>query len=221
MSQIPAENYLRTYLYNARVLLVGGADFDPSEYEKEDHDVWVRVNNHYLEQGGRCDVLYTGGCEELDLSEAPQVVIECRPLPDELVQRDWIKFLVETLNRKYLRYDTHLYQETNPFGPEHEWLNNLHRELDTMPLTGMIAVAHLLSMPIKELELAGFDFYQRGGVLPSRRDSHGIYPQVEWLAEQCVKDKRLIVDERLGNTLQKFLSLKDLRLIEYYKGQHA
>jgi hypothetical protein len=205
MNHLETENFLRSYLYKAKVLLIGGGSFYLQDhYQDEDDRIWIRVNNHYTEQGGPCHILYTSGTQEPEELEH-HFVIECKPLPEK-DGNGW-----DEATQYYLRYDTHTYKETNPFGPEHEWLNNLHRELGTMPLTGMIAVSHLLSMPILELELAGFDFYSMNGISPRVRDSHEIFPQIEWLAEQTLKDKRLIVPETLEPKLGKALINRQLR----------
>lgn len=213
MTHLETENFLRSYLYKAKVLLVGGGPFNPEEFIDEGYDVWVRINNHYLIQGGRVDVLYTSGAQDPEEGLEHSIVVNCHPVEPTQEASPW-----ESVGMRYLRYDTQLYQGANPYGPEHEWLNKLHRELDTMPLTGMIAVAHLLSMPIAELELTGFDFYQRMGIQPHHRDSHLLYPQIEWLGEQCAKDKRILVDEKLGSVVMKFIALKELRTAEYYQG---
>jgi hypothetical protein len=181
------ENALRSGLHGARVLLVGGGNVDLSQYDDRDPTIWVRVNNHAHRQGGRADIIYTSGTEPPAEPYRESFIIECRPIPGD--PSTW-----ERPNR-FIRYDTSLYSGRNPNGAVHEWVNSLHRELDTIPLTGIIAVAHLLSFPIGELELTGFDFYQSDG--KDNRDSHYLPAQMDWLKRQHDKDKRLILSPKL------------------------
>lgn len=90
----------------------------------------------------------------------------------------------------------------NPYGYDAQWSNTLCRELQTLPLTGIIAIAHLLTLPISSLLLTGFDFYSiSSGVLPVMRDSHYIPPQVEWLRRILRTDTRVTADRSLTELL--------------------
>lgn len=191
---IKEENFLRSRLFEAEVVLIGGGEVDLAEYQRSDRPlVFARVNNHTARQGGRADMVYTSGTEAPLLDYRGSFIIECRPLPD-IPPSTWER------PRGFLRYDTNFYSGPNPYGPEHEWLNSLHHELNTIPLTGMIAVAHLLSMPIQSLELIGFDFYKAEG--KDTRDSHFLPAQMEWLERQVDRDRRLLLSPDLRNQIK-------------------
>jgi hypothetical protein len=212
MTNLETENYLRSFVYNARVLLVGGAEFTEHEaqlFSSKDFDVVARVNNHYTDQGGLVDVLYTAGSQEPESELEDCIIIQCSPLPDE-EESSWSNLGYRNRNR-FLRFDTNCYQGSNPFGPENEFINLLYKEFKSMPFTGMIAVNHLLMMPIKSLTLIGFDFYQRAGILPSHRDSHGVWQQVIWLFGRFIRDCRLQLSDQLVALMEKTASAHDYR----------
>jgi hypothetical protein len=212
MINLETENYLRSFVYNARVLLVGGAEFTEQEaqqFSSSEIDVVARVNNHYIDQGGLVDVLYTAGSQEPESELQDCVIVQCSPLPDE-EESSWSK-LGDRNRNKFLRLDTNCYEGTNPFAPEHEFINLLYKDFKSMPFTGMIAVNHLLMMPIKSLTLIGFDFYQRAGILPSHRDSHAIWVQVLWLFGRYVKDPRLQLSDQLVSLMLKAASAHGYR----------
>lgn len=99
------------------------------------------------------------------------------------------------------------------------------RATKTIPNTGVLAIAHLLSLPIRSLHVTGFDFYTspyfpgmagfsdeqaaRGlfaygswGQSPYENQPHKQQPQMVYLADLYRKDKRLTFDDvakaRLG-----------------------
>jgi hypothetical protein len=217
IKNIENENYLRAYLYNAKVLLIGGADISDEqmqELEAGSFDIWVRVNDHYKRQGGRTEVLYVSGTQEADKSLSHSVIVECKP---EGLESAWLDVGQENGN-KYLWFDVNLYADTNPYGGEHEWLNNFYRQIGSMPFTGMIATKHLLTLPIKSLALVGFDFYQQHGIVPHHRNSHLIYPQAKWLRDTAHFDYRVSIEPKLSDMLDK---LESARLHREAKNQQS
>jgi hypothetical protein len=209
-TNIPNENYLRSYLYNANVLLVGGAEISREkmeELEAANYDIWVRVNDHYKTQGGRAEVIYVSGTQEADTSLEHSVIVECKP---EGLASDWQQVGSDNGN-KYIWFDVNTYRAPNPFGGEHEWLNNFYRDLGTMPFTGMIALKHLLNLPIKSISLVGFSFYERLGIIPHSRNSHFIYPQAEWLYNISHKDYRISLEPEFYTILEKLEAARQHR----------
>ena len=87
-------------------------------------------------------------------------------------------------------FDTNIYRGRAWHGAAFEWCNDFTSSLDTMPLTGIMAVAHLLRFPISQLSLTGFDFYaDRINRIPARRDSHDLLVQAHWLLQLLFKEE--------------------------------
>lgn len=84
-----------------------------------------------------------------------------------------------------------------------EFVNTLAKELRTSPLSGIIAVAWALQLPIRQLYLSGFIFYYdaQRKKCPVKRDSHLIRPQIEWLRKRFWYDARIQVCENTFNVL--------------------
>lgn len=102
------------------------------------------------------------------------------------------------------------------------------REVGTSPLVGMVAVKHLLTMPIESLTITGCDFYLSGygkdyGGLDYRQwvkrtegtigPTHDGPRQLRWLADQRQRDPRLNFDEELDR-IAKLPALPDKKAME-------
>jgi len=181
----------RDFFFDKSVAIVGGAD----EWESEDADrcdIVAQVNSHWLRHLGRCDLLYTRQWLPCACVPSPRVYLDVHgPAPDRL----W-------LLRKLRFLDFNIYNKPGPHGPDLAWCNVFCRELNTMPLTGIMAIRHLTLQPIRSLYITGFTFYAENGKIPERRDSHDLRPQVEWLQNLLRTDLRVSVDETLKKLLE-------------------
>lgn len=97
--------------------------------------------------------------------------------------------------------DRHLAE--HPLGIENHWANGFAYDLDTIPFSGICAVKFFETLPVSEIRITGFDFYEENGELPFAIPPHEIAPQLEWLAHKCRTDYRFKPDRRLSETLNK------------------
>lgn len=198
-------------LQGKRVALVGGAqpDFCAGDYLQA--DLVVHVNNHWLRHRGRIEALYHNcnrdvPIEELDAEGFPwdalQFVIGNRT---QCGHRKLAKRL-EEIGVLYIDPSHDEFGGPNPFGPEHEWLNDFRKRLQCHPLMGVIAAYHLLIYPIDRLFLTGFTFYHergRGAGFPAQINAHQIMPQVNWLRSVMVEDNRVRLDAILEEIMDQ------------------
>lgn len=199
--ELQAHQCLYEAVKDKRVVLVGGAEtFDRDSLDQ--YDLVVRTNNHYLRQGDRVDWLYLGAG------------VMPAKLPSET------RFLSYRVDYSMAQIDTtavtlvpYHYRKKRATDYIHglDWLDILANSLDTLPLTGIIAIAHIRSLRVSALHVTGFDFYQSDGSVPARRDSHDIPQQIEWLKRLLMCDKRISVDERLQKLLSSNYSVQPVQ----------
>lgn len=109
------------------------------------------------------------------------------------------KDLCNSLNVPCFRYCGDLHLEDCPLSPEWNWLSELHQEMDTKPLTGLVPV-RLFTEVLKGsrwLEMTGYNFYlnQNTNEIPYRLGTHKIPQQVDWLRRQVDKYNILLRPE--------------------------
>lgn len=203
------------YLCNKSVLLVGGSpQFDIKELN--DYDVIIRINDHVIVQGGRCDVLYHTvrglGLESYKLLFAN--IVPCFAWLN-VVDGPWESGL--NPKRMAQNYEKHFESNGckvgyfaqgewlfwNPYGPEHEWLNALHKRHNCKLLTGLVALAHIMRSKAKSITLTAMDLYTRINAnenLPKSREgyrhSHFLPGQVSFLKE-AKQDSRVRLPQQL------------------------
>lgn len=86
------------------------------------------------------------------------------------------------------------------------WLRDLGKKLGALPLTGLVALEHVLQHDIKSVKLLGFTFYHDGKKFPEVVGSHRIARQVDYVRELLQNDSRVSADDKL----MKLLGLKDM-----------
>lgn len=83
-----------------------------------------------------------------------------------------------------------------------EWLPSFHIQLGTVPLTGLVALCHVLFFQPKEVFLTGFDFYAVGKMIRAINGyCHLIYPQWRFLRDITLTNKKISIDETLWKVL--------------------
>lgn len=211
---------LYEFLYDKSVVLIGGKD-NYDENIINSADVVVRVNQHVLRQGGRCEGLYVATCDPCRLSEleTPPVFMAWRI--SGVYAQEYREY---ALRNRLLRipYQNERYGKVSPHGPEYEWTNIFGHELNAKPFTGVLAIKHLCSFPIRTLYVTGMDMhtglesrkpdengeqtrrYSDVGIVGRhilKRGPHEIYPQLYWLDAYAEYDKRLVLCDDLREAL--------------------
>jgi len=199
------------------VHVVGGCDdgLDKRMFECDDFPTVVRINDHWLRQGGRIDVAYCG-CPQhvLDMAERwrgksvkPKLVMLGMSLErngsSQLHER-----AIQTCQELQIeveRFDVRRYERCNRHGPEYEWCNALWKRLKTMPLTGVLAVCDILERHSPEFVfVTGFSFYASvAGNIPEKRHSHKLKSQVDLFRTYFQTNARFMPDEPLKDLLLK------------------
>jgi hypothetical protein len=211
-----ADNYI-DYLRGKNVLLVGGKSGTkiPVGY-----NIVVRVNDHVLFQGGRCDVLYhtirSTGLEDMLLLQHPEIVprfawlnLVDSPYEVGLAARPVYDFFTshyQALGAKVGFFAQGEWLHNNPYGEPFEWLNDIHKKHNCKLLTGLVALADLLMHPVKSLKVIGMDLYiDEPKDVPDYRHSHYIPGQIKFL-EDAMKDKRLQLPQGMLAAMAKYKS---------------
>jgi hypothetical protein len=218
----PDTDDYREFLDGASVVLIGGADNYRDVYNHG--EVVVRTNNHWQRQAGACDIIYHTVCGG-DLSPESNVAA----LPEEglsflflnLVDTEYevgsfveprYKMLADGAKRNYGNdvgvglFAQGEWLEANPYGAEHEWLNQLHKKYNCKLLTGLVALADLLRYDPYDIFVCGMDLYKNDGA-PTRegwRHSHKLDGNIQFLIDS-LDDSRVTYDEPLMDALHPFL----------------
>lgn len=194
------------WLHRQSIMLVGGGKtIDWLQVHGKHEMAWI---NHHWDRKSPIDIHYVSGCR--DLSEMtthyryrPEFIWMnipmCYCVPD--MRQEPIRQYAIRENKQLGYFFQTEHVPTNPIDPELEWSNTLYRELGTMPLTGIVAIEHLLRQPLAQLFVTGMDFFRTGDILPRRIGPHEIEPQVEWLRRKRHCDRRLTCDARLTEIL--------------------
>jgi hypothetical protein len=196
---LASKEILDRELLAREVVLVGGdARVDDYKFDFKDGRFYVQLNHHLTRRKQPCDWLIArAGCgmtpERLSL------------LPDGVKSR--VKVVSTSVNkhmfpewqRHYPVFPFHelRHLKLNPFHPCVEWCNQFWNDIKVNPFVGMLALRMILLFPIKSVELIGFDFYARGGEVPSKISCHYISPQLNWLKNLYRTDFRVILSSEL------------------------
>lgn len=206
------------YLKDKTILITGGADDFVSEWEND--EVWVRINSHVLRQFGPCDVLYHTCVAEPNIG--PELVehiahdgfaflnlcdsgYEIGRWPAPI----FIDFLIELRDRypqvEIGHFASGTWMEKNPYGPQYEWLNDLHKKYDAKFFTGSIALAHILRFQPRAIHVQGMSLFveKTGGSRAGKVESHEVEGNVRFM-EDCLKDPRVTFSPLLMAALEKY-----------------
>ncbi len=173
------EDFLEELYNDNTVAIVGPSNAiigkDLGEYI-DSFDTIVRLNKSIplnvdlkSQIGSRVDVLYhalTGlaiyagtkdylNIDEYQKAKLKGLIITCK------VNRRRIQNVKTYYNENYskFRVDRLSFEERIPTRTINPLIKTLHRKMGTRPNTGMIAIEHVLTYPIKNLFICGFDFY--------------------------------------------------------------
>jgi hypothetical protein len=217
-------NYIE-YIKNKNVVLVGCAGYLQNQNKGcwiDNFDVVIKVNNSIgvlpeNDYGARLDVLYHVLLKEINSSTGRKNI----GLSDI---KNWVKHNIKYLVSRYPQES----KKVKDFGK----INNNKINLECIskefskqvklkigsktPNTGVLAIAHLLSMPIKSLTVVGFDFYNSGvadnydgfkdgkeaiGINEKRHDSKAQIKYLKQLHEE--QSDRLILDDVMLNLFKQ------------------
>lgn len=214
------------FLKGKRVIFVGPAGYLDGKGKGDwinSFDVVVKPNwgpTQSTKDYGRTDVLYK---RALKLRAGDEALIQ------NFIDVD-LKWLVGVDNGwiNISEYIEKRLEGRIGFFVEKQTRSALMREVGTSPLVGMVAVKHLLTMPIESLTITGCDFYLSGygkdyGGLDYRQwvkrtegtigPTHDGPRQLRWLADQRQRDPRLNFDEELDR-IAKLPALPDKKAME-------
>lgn len=207
------------YIADKSVLIVGGSSgaegWIPSVPE---YDVIVRINNHVLNQGGSCHVLYHSSVPSI----TPYLVNKIHPaefvflnLVDDAFDCGrsseplYLDFLSE-LREESPRTDVGFFaqgewMDKNPYGQQYEWLNDLHKKYQAKLFTGLVALAHLMRFSPASISVVGMDMYigQTGGKIVPKIESHELANNLIFLRD-ARKDPRVIFSDQLTEALKLY-----------------
>lgn len=160
------------YLQGKSICLVGGDDrIDFSRIHS--YDVVVRINNHWLRQKGRCDVLYHTVRGTLDVNELlghpylrphylflnlvdTEYEYEVISAPRYLGLGGWLQSSHGVRVGFFAQGE---WAGETPYGASYDWLNLLHRKYDAKFFTGIVALADLIRFEPREIFVTGMSFF--------------------------------------------------------------
>lgn len=159
----------RSYLYGKKVCVIGGSNnINWSLVNGADIAVWC--NHHWLEQRGKCNVVYWGAigdCKNflVDSEFNPSFIFmhyaEQYPyreiVADTKEQREILNWCTKR-NIKCGRFYPFALNECAKC-PTEEWSSILHKSIKCRPMTGTIAITHLLQQPLQQLTTTAMDLF--------------------------------------------------------------
>lgn len=187
------------YLNGKRVAVVGG--LGDSIEDLSDYDVIVRINSHYIRQGGRCDVLYHSCAGDINLSAYEDGTADKFHNDTRFVFLNGIYQLfgstaggLGTLRGYFSARNAHidtyihvnaqafaLIKELNPLPRKHWWVKDFCLRWHVYPFTGVLALYHLTLYPCAEIYVTGMNLYQAPTTQRESIRAHYISPQVKFL----------------------------------------
>lgn len=205
--------HLAQQLNGKDVLIVGGASGKNLivEDRRWKNHVWVSINFSLR----YADLLFI--CDQVPRTEDYYnykygVCVE----GNDVVYHLWRNHQMKGCLRCH-RYCAELHQGQCPVNDSNQWLNDFHRELDTKPLTGLVAIKLMTMLQVKSIALAGFNFYiDRKGFVPYRIGCHVIPEQIEWLRKQVEQDVRFAIHDELRAILNGKWSCNEPRRVTHY-----
>lgn len=210
------------FLAGKRVIVVGPAGYLLGKglgQWIDDHDLVVRLNwgapvpaNQKDDLGSRTDILYKrllklGHIDFIDLQEWYSEKMQWVIAVDRGQQNNSQRYFETMMSSSSINYTI-----------ERTTRNELHRDLNTSPFVGIVAISHLLRHQVASIDVVGMDFYSSGYSpgyggreyrehhnrkegTPSPR--HNIRQQMKWLIDTAKSDGRLHFDEVLTEILRE------------------
>lgn len=198
----------------AKVALVGGAEtIEESEIEKA-HFV-ARVNSHWMRQGGRCEILYFSCTRDLDyrmfwndefLRGLKFVMLNFSQTLFGATAGAKTAGVIRILKAARVPFAGYYHAPAGAWNvftslrEQRTWERQLSERYDFHPLTGILAIEHLLLSPAESVFVTGMDLYQSNGQLPPTAGTHSVPPQLRFLRDAST-NPRLILDPCLKSIL--------------------
>jgi hypothetical protein len=187
---------LSKLLYYKNVLLIGGS----GEYEMSDCEPYVvSVNSHFDSIDCRVSAVYYASIDEKAVT--PPVDLDYLCTPRDQKHWNFLERYCEECRIPIVPYLAQQYLGRNPYGLDLEWCNTFQKLYSFKPLTGLIAIYHLLSFPIRSLHVTGMTLYRKDEHLPAKVDAHWIEPQQRYLKDLVKSDARVTYDNPLMEAL--------------------
>jgi len=163
---------LKKFLRNKKIIIVGPAGYLQSKGKGrwiDSFDVVVRINHaipvkYPDDYGSRTDVLYHILSHRSRIGKGHKQLVERSEI--EMWKKHGVKWLVSRHHSKSNR----VAKMAPVIGDLIDWVTMREMYSDRIkrmvkkksPNTGIMAIAHLIAMPIESLYVVGFDFYQSG-----------------------------------------------------------
>lgn len=208
----------KNYIENKKVILIGPASYlvgkKLGKYI-DSFDVIVRINNAFpvdeelqVDYGCRADVIYHNLRKTMS--------------PSRKEIEKWKELGVQWIMGKGAGTDNRhkIFQPKTkglmPLIPVKKTQDKVRKNIKKAPNMGLIAIEHLLEMPIKSLYVLGFDFYETGyypgynnmkkkDALKAKNvtGAHDNTTQIKYLSKLVESEPRLIIDENLEKILNQ------------------
>ena len=217
-----AESEFLKALSGKKVIIVGPAAYMLGSQNGKfinSFDFIVRVNHaipieHPEDYGDRTDILYHI-LSRRNLKSSEKKLIGKEEIA--LWKRSGLKWLVsrhDIISRRIREMGPRLNGAFPWVCIRAKFYTKIRQAVRRSPNTGVVAISHLLTSPLKELHICGFDFY-RSGVYAGYGDFrpgeeagsvngnwHETESQVDYLRKLVTRDIRLKPDETLSKILQ-------------------
>jgi hypothetical protein len=202
----------------ARVALVGGAASIDEDIVKN-ADVVARVNSHWVRQRGRVELLYFSAAPDLDYSLFQDdafwsslrfMMLNISHRLFGSVAGERLGPIIAALLERKIPFQTYCHapgrawQVFDVLKNEQSFVRALAERYDFHPLTGMLALEHLLLSSAREVSVTGMTLYRAAdGQLPAHAGAHGIVQQLQFLND-AAKNPKLRLDETLSEILSNY-----------------
>lgn len=215
------EDRYAQYLANKTVMIVGGADGQNTIAPGVGRpDVFVRINNHITRQGGACDVLYHTCVATPDISPSlisyldrlqfaflnavdGQYEVRNQPRPTYVPFVTSLRSIKPHVEIGYFAQGE--WMDKNPYGPEMEWLNDLHKKYKCKLFTGNVALAHIMRFEPAKIFVTGMTMYAEltNGVRTGKIESHETEGNLQFL-KAASQDKRVVFSDEFKKALTAY-----------------
>lgn len=209
------------FLLGKTVMIVGGADGQNSVTPGVGRpDVYVRINGHITRQGGACDVLYHTCVATPDINPSlisyldrvqfvflnavdGQYEVRNQPRPAYAPFLTSLRSLKPHVEVGYFAQGEWL--NNNPYGPEMEWLNDLHKKFKCKLFTGNVALAHIMRFNPAKIFVTGMTMYaeKTGGSRVGKIESHETEGNLQFLKAASL-DKRVVFSDEFKKALMAY-----------------
>lgn len=215
------EHCYAKFLHNKTVMIVGGADGQQSiGIGVGKPDVFVRINSHLPRQGGTCHVLYHTciGTPDINpslisyMDKAEFVFLNAvdgdyevrnKPVPTYVNFLDSLHDIKPHVHVGYFAQGE--WMDKNPYGPEMEWLNDLHKKYNCKLFTGNTALAHIMRFKPMKIFVTGFTMYveRTHGSREGKVESHEVEGNLQFLKDAS-QDPRVIFSDEFKKALVQY-----------------